>query len=391
MDRPKLTLSDVGIDEQDVADAWAMIEAGARDKYFGGAVALIRRQGQVVWSNHTGYAVREPEAEKVEMAEDTIFDLASLTKVTATLPCILKLVENNKISLDQPIGSVLTEFGTEGRKRQVTIGRVLSHSSGLVSWRGVFTTGSGIDAYIENYAADQPSHTPGQKVIYSDPGFIMLGEIVHRVSGKPLDEFAKAHVFDMLRMVDTEFTPPASKRDRIAATEQGDMHERVMARKVPAGGAWRDYLLRGEVHDGNAWHGLHGLAGHAGLFGTAHDLGRYGQMWLNGGVLDGARILRPETIAEAMREQTGLSAPNDRRGLGWQMAPRPNEKAENHSGLGLSQRAVGHTGFTGTSLWIDPDRDLVLVLMTNRVHPTVSPAYLPIRAEFTKAIAEACA
>jgi CubicO group peptidase (beta-lactamase class C family) len=232
--------------------------------------------------------------------------------------------------------------------------------------------------------------TPGEQVEYSCAGFITLGEVVRRVTGKAVAEISAREVFEPLGMNDTMFTPPAHLRHRIAATERGNVHETRMAEAAPVDGGWREYLLRGEVHDGNAWYGFRGLAANAGLFGTAADLARYGQMWLNGGEIDGVRILPEEIVAEAIREQTGLDAPNDRRGLGWQMAPRPDEDPGNHSGRGLSQRAFGHTGFTGTSLWMDPERDLIIVLLTNRVHPSVNMAYLPTRSRYTEAIARAC-
>lgn len=368
--------------------AWVTLVRAAAAHQFGGAVALILRHGQIALYRSTGWAVREPEAEKSPMGVDTIFDLASLTKVTATTPSILKLVTDGKIGLDQPVGEILTRFGTEGAKADVTIRRIMSHSAGLVSWRGVFMEGTGADAYLANFAEDQPEITPGEQVVYSDPGFIILGEVVRHVAGESLANFATREVFAPLGMTETMFTPPLALRSRIAATEHGNLHETNMAERTPIGDGWREYLLRGEVHDGNAWYGFQGIAGHAGLFGTAIDLARYGQMWMNGGEFEGARILPAEIVCEAIREQTGLAPPNDRRGLGWQLAPRSGSE-ENHSGRGLSMSAYGHTGFTGTSMWMDPERDLQIVLLTNRVHPTVNTDYLPTRAAFTQAIAEA--
>lgn len=381
---------DVNIDGAKLESAWRSLEEAGERHEFGGAVALVQRHGEVVLHRATGWAVREPEEERTPMALDTIFDLASLTKVVATLPTILKLVTAGKIGLDQPVGEILTEFGTEGDKAGMTIRRLLAHTSGIISWRAVFLTGSGPEHYIADFAMDQPYKKPGEQVEYSCPGFITLGEVVRRVTGMPVADYATHEVLEPLGMRDTMFTPPASLRDRIAATELGNDFEAEQEVGEPVDGGWRRYLLRGEVHDGNAWYGFRGLGANAGLFGTAPDLARYGQMWLNGGELDGTRILPASIVAEATREQTGLDAPNDRRGLGWLMTPRPGEEAGNHSGRGLSQRAYGHTGFTGTSLWMDPERDLVIVLLTNRVHPRVNQAYLPTRAAFTETIAEAC-
>lgn len=380
---------ELGMDADALDRAWVTIQQGALAHQFGGAVALILRHGEIALYRSTGWAVREPEDEKSPMDLDTIFDLASLTKVTATMPSILKLVADGKVDLDQPVGEILTEFGTGGAKADVTIRRLLSHTSGFLAWRGVFLEGTGADAYIANFAQDQPENMPGEQVLYSCPNFITLGEVVQRVTGESLPDYAKREVFAPLDMTDTMFTPPVALRGRIAATEQGNEFEADKGETSPVDGGWRDYLLRGEVHDGNAWYGFRGIAGNAGLFGTAMDLARYGKMWMNGGELDGVHILPDEIVREAIREQTGLQAPNDRRGLGWQMAPRPGEDSGNHSGRGLSQRAYGHTGFTGTSMWMDPERDLQIVLLTNRVHPTVNTAYLPTRAAFTQAIAEA--
>jgi serine-type D-Ala-D-Ala carboxypeptidase len=381
---------DVNIDEARLEAAWRSMEEAAGRHEFGGAVALVQQHGQTVLHRATGWAVREPEEERTPMAPDTIFDLASLTKVVATLTSVLKLVEAGKIDLEQPVGEILPEFGTEGDKAGMTIRRLLTHTSGIISWRPVFLTGSGPEHYLADFARDQPYKTPGEQAEYSCPGFITLGEVVRRVTGMPVAEFAKQEVFTPLGMTDTMFTPPVELRDRIAATEVGNDFEADKEVGEPVDGGWRNYLLRGEVHDGNAWYGFRGLAANAGLFGTAPDLLRYGQMWLNGGELDGTRILPEGLVAEAIREQTGLDAPNDRRGLGWLMAPRPGDDATTHSGRGLSQGAYGHTGFTGTSLWMDPERDLVIVLLTNRVHPAVNVAYLPTRAAFTETIAEAC-
>jgi len=372
--------------------AWISLVEGAEAHEYGGAIALVARHGQIALHRATGWAVREPEADRSPMGVDTIFDLASLTKVTATLPSILSLIADGRLGLDAPVGEVLPEFGTEGAKRDVTIRRLLTHSAGLSDWRPVFLRGHGAAAYLADFAATQPEHRPGGQVIYSDPSFITLGEVVHRITGKTVAEFARTHVFQPLGMTDTRYTPPAGLRPRIAATEIGNAFE---AEKVPGQrpvkeGGWRDYLLRGEAHDGNAWYGFDGVVGHAGLFGTALDLFRYGQMWLNGGELDGARILPEGIVREAVTDQIAIPGETERRGLGWRMMPVPGTpEGSPDSGRGLSQRAFGHTGFTGTSLWMDPERDLVIVLLTNRVHPTVTTTYMERRASFTQSIVDA--
>lgn len=378
-----------GFDTDALDQAWISLVKGAQVQEYGGAVAMIARGGQIVLHRATGWAVREPAAQRSIMAVDEMFDLASLTKVTATLPSILKLIAGGKLGLDQPVGEVLPAFGTEGAKADVTIRRLLTHSAGFSDWRPVFLTGMGTDAYLADFAATQPEHTPGTHVLYSDPSFITLGEVVRQLTGESVVDYAWREVFQPLGMVDTMFTPPAGLHSRIAATEFGNEFE---AAKVPGqvpvmAGGWRNRLLRGEVHDGNAWYGFEGIAGHAGLFGTAIDLARYGMMWLNGGELEGVRVLPADLVAEACRNQTPFPGETERRGLGWRLLPVPGTPENTpDSGRGLSQHAFGHTGFTGTSLWMDPELDLVIVLLTNRVHPTVTTTYMERRAAFTAAV-----
>lgn len=366
---------------------WQELEAAHKREEFGGAVALIQHRGEVVLHNSLGWAVKVPESERSPMALDTIFDLASITKVVATTPAVLQLIAQNKIGLDEPLATYIPEFGSEGQKREITIRNLLSHSSGIASWRGPYTTGTGIDHYVADFAASQPEVEPNTRVAYSCLGFILLGEVVRRVSGMAINEYAAQHVFQPLGMEDTMFLPPAELRNRIAATEFGNDHEHPMAETNPVEG-WRDYLVHGEVHDGNAWYGLHGISGNAGAFGTADDLLRYANMWLNGGELDGVRILPEKTVQEAIREQTGLDTPNERRGLGWQMAAHTETVETMSSSRGLSPNAYGHTGFTGTSIWIDPDRELVSILLTNRVHPKVNMDWGTSRANISAMLAD---
>ena len=392
MKLPQTNPANLGFDTDALDRAWISLVEGAQAQEYGGAVALIARDGQIVLHRATGWAVREPEAQRSIMAVDEIFDLASLTKVTATLPSVLMLIAEGKLGLDQPVGEVLPVFGTEGAKAEVTIRRLLTHSAGLSDWRPVFLTGMGADAYLADFAATQPEHTLGKQVLYSDPSFITLGEVVRQLTGESVADYARREFFQPLGMTDTMFTPPAGLRSRIAATEFGNEFE---AAKVPdqvpvMSGGWRNRLLRGEVHDGNAWYGFEGIAGHAGLFGTAIDLARYGVMWLNGGELNGVRVLPSDLVAEACHNQTPFSGETERRGLGWRLMPVPGTPENTpDSGRGLSQHAFGHTGFTGTSLWMEPDLDLVIVLLTNRVHPTVTTTYMERRAAFTDAIATA--
>lgn len=366
---------------------WQEIEAAHEREEFAGAVVLIQHRGEVVLHKALGWAMKVPEPQRAPMTLDTIFDLASITKVVSTTPAVLQLVAQNKVGLDEPISTFIPEFGNEGHKQEVTVRNLLSHSSGFASWRGPYTTGKGIDHYIADFAATQPEAEPNSRVEYSCLGFITLGEMVRQVSGLPINEYAAQHVFGPLGMTDTMYLPAGELRDRIAATEFGNDHEHPMAESDPVHG-WRDYLIRGEVHDGNAWYGLGGISGNAGTFGTATDLLRYANMWLNGGEFDGVRILPEEIVQEATREQTGLDSPNERRGLGWQMVPHPATEETMAAGRGLSPRAYGHTGFTGTSMWIDPDRELISIILTNRVHPRVNMEWGKTRANISAMLAD---
>ena len=380
------------IDRQALDAAWLSLVTAAERHEFGGAVAMLAHGGEIVLNRATGWAVREPEAERSPMGVDCIFDLASLTKVVATTPAVLRLVAEGRIGLDQPVGEILPEFGTDGLKAGVTIRRLMSHSAGFRDWLPVFLDATGEAAYLAAFAASQPEWEPNTRVVYSDPSFITLGVVVQRVTGDALDAYVRREIFVPLGMTDTMFRPPRAVRHRVVATEMGNAFEaaKTFDGATPYGQPWRDGLIRGEVHDGNAWYGFGGVAGHAGLFGTAHDLIRYGQMWLNCGELDGIRILPDTLVVEATTNQTRYDDPLDARGLGWRLLPSTGAPEEvPDSARGLSDQTFGHTGFTGTSLYIDPARDLVLVLLTNRVHPTVTVDYLETRARFSAAVAAA--
>lgn len=374
----------VGLDPDAIEDAWVSLVQAADQHEFGGAVALIARNGQIALHRSTGWAVREPEEARSPMGVDCIFDLASLTKVVATTPSILHLIAEGAFTLDTPARDLLPIFAEEHVSADITIRRLMTHSAGLISWLPVFLRATGPEAYLRAIAREGIEQSPGEHVVYSDPSFITLGEIVCEVSGLSVADYAREHIFVPLGMIDTMFTPPSAYRSRIVATERGNRYEaEQVGDEMPAIGEWRTGMIRGDVHDGNAWYGFDGIAGHAGLFGTAIDLFRYGQMWLAGGKADEDRILPENLIAEATTEQ--IVDDGERRGLGWQLAPG-DAATETHSGLGVGPRGYGHTGFTGTSIWIDSDVDMVVVLLTNRVHPTVRDDYMTTRARFMQQV-----
>jgi CubicO group peptidase (beta-lactamase class C family) len=365
--------------------AWTSLVAAAGRHEYGGAVALVVVGNRIVLHRATGWAVREPEDQRTPMSVDTIFDMASITKIAATTSAILQLVSSGRIGLDQPLGELLEEFGTDGQKSRVTIRRLMSHSAGFRDWIPVFLEAHGADAYLRRFAESQPEWEPGTKIVYSDPSFITLGEVVQRVTGESIADYARREIFLPLGMTDTSYLPKPQYRVRIAGTEIGnDFEYAKVPEKIPANGPWRTGLIRGEVHDGNAWYGFDGVAGHAGLFSTALDMARYGSAWLNH-TMPG---ISAEVQDLAITEQSGVTDSNERRGLGWRLTPKRNDDPED-SGLGFGPNAYGHTGFTGTSLWIDPDRDLISILLTNRVHPQATTEYMKTRGAFNAAVAGA--
>ena len=307
---------------------------------FPGASVVIGRRGASVFEHGFGSLSWSNKAPVV--ASRTIYDLASLTKVVATTTAMMILFDEGKIRLDDPVVKFIPGF-SGGAKDDITVQQVLEHRSGLPAgrelWRIAMTPEAARQAVIESPL----ECNPGRCMIYSDLGPDLLGFVVEAVTGQRLDAFLQQRLFDPLGMQDTYFRPHWTLRDRIAPTEL-----------TPP----RGYPLRGEVHDENAF-ALGGVAGHAGLFSTATDLAVFAQMMLNGGEINGVRIVADSTVALF----TQNTASRGTRALGWDTCDQ-----DGSCGKYLSDKAYGHTGFTGTSLWIDPERDLFVILLTNRVH-----------------------
>ena len=362
-----------------LASAWGVVTAGTESGAYAGAVAAVSVGGRVVLHRADGHARVEPN--RVPMAVGTVFDLASLTKVVATLPVVLRLVDAGAFGLDDPVTAVLPAPWTPAHAA-ITVRHLLTHTSGLPDWRPLYLDAHGPDGVRSLIAGTEPVAAPGERVIYSDLGFILLGEIVRHHTGLPIDRAAHEHVFAPLGMARTRFGPIATgDREQVAATERGNPREVEMTGERTAEfGGWRQDIIWGEVHDGNAHHALDGVAGHAGLFGTAADLLRYGQCWLDGGTLDGHRLLVPEMIREATRPQ----APG--RGLGWRVGPA---ESPDDPFLTLAPDAYGHTGFTGTAIWVTPSLGTVAVLLTNRVHPVSREEIAAVRPAFAAALRDA--
>jgi len=261
------------------------------------------------------------------------------------------LVDDGKLALDAPVQRYLPEFQGPGKER-VTIRHLLTHSSGLPAWRPLFREAVTRDAALALVDTTPLASEPGTAFVYSDLGAMVLMQVVERLTGARIDQFTAARVFGRLGMPVTRYLPPVSWRPLIAPTEYDT--------------AFRHRLLRGEVHDENAGR-LEGVSGHAGLFSNALDLSRFAAMLLNGGAWDSVQLVRAETVAEFTRRQD--LPPGSSRALGWDTPDQPPDPLSS-AGSKLSPRAFGHTGFTGTSLWMDPDRDLFIILLTNRVNPT---------------------
>ena len=288
---------------------------------------------------------------------DTIYDLASLTKVVATAPSVMILEESGAIRLDDPIASYLPEF-LGPNKGAITIKHALTHTTGLPPGLSLRTPWTGLDSALQLASKAPLRAKPGTDFIYSDINFILLGALVERVSGQALDQFAQEHLFEPLGMRHTRYLPPSSWRHRIAPTERVD-------------GSW----LQGIVHDPTARR-LGGVAGHAGLFSTASDVARFARMFLNEGELDGVRVLRPQSVRWMTSVQTepGLE---DRRGLGWDI----DTGYTRLRGALYSKNGYGHTGFTGPSLWIDKDTRSFVLFLCNRNHPDGRGNVLNLREE----------
>jgi CubicO group peptidase (beta-lactamase class C family) len=342
------------VDAQRLTTAKAFLEQAVKDGAFPGAVALIALGGRVVAHWAIGRAQVEPQERPMHL--DTIFDLASLTKPLAGATAALVLLEDGAWRLDDAVAQFIPEFAVGG-KGDITLRQLLTHSSGLAAWAATYAHARDPESALRYICSLPLTYLPGSSVQYSDVGFSMIGHLVRRVTGAGLDALLVRRVWEPLGMIDTAYLPAESLRPRIAATERGNRFERVMlSSRGESFDGWRDHVLLGEVNDGNTHYALGGISSHAGLFSSAGDVLKFATMYLG----QGPPVLSAATIAAATSDHTtGLP---QARGLGWELAPRAG-------GDLLSARAFGHTGFTGTSLVIDPERKLVVILLTNRTHP----------------------
>ncbi|WP_109338412.1 serine hydrolase domain-containing protein [Saliniradius amylolyticus] len=347
---------------------------GSNAKY-SGAVALVVYKGNVIYHQAVGQAQQMWLDEKGRLVEhesprlmqpDTLFDLASVTKVAATTTALMRLVSEGQLSLDDTLGEHLPEMvGTD--KADITLRQLLTHRSGLWQWQPSWLFLNEQKPDVVDYLAGLPRRYPiGERRAYSDFGFILLGKVIERVTAVTLDQYVSRHIYQPLGMADTQYRPPARLKQRIAATSHGNPFERKMiktgkpypmARPIPDEQEfdYRQYTLVGEANDGNAYYGLNGVAGHAGLFSTAGDLAILGQTLINGGCYGKARITDRETVKVFF--QTPF---DDNQAHGYWASTSPD-----------GAKVYWHPGFTGTQFLIQPQDELVVILLTNRQHPAL--------------------
>jgi beta-N-acetylhexosaminidase len=354
-----------------LAPAYTLLERAVADGAFPGGVLAVGLDNKLV-VHPFGRFTRDAKAAPVRA--DTIYDLASLTKPIVTTTCVMILVQQKRLDLDAPLSRLLPEWSTAAQndpnpawRARVTPRMLLLHDSGLPAHRDFYKNAKGRDGVLALVMAEPLVHEPGKQIEYSDLGFILLGEIVQRLTGESLAEFARKEIFSPLGLKTSLFNPPRALRASIPPTEN-DL-------------SYRKRLIQGEVHDQNAW-AMGGIAGDAGLFSTAGDVAVFAQMILNGGIYAHHRVVSRTTISEFTAHQT---VGNSARTLGWDVALDPAA-----TGRFFSTRAFGHYGFTGTSLWIDPERNLFIILLTNRVNPSVDNIKIRrVRPELHDAIFEA--
>lgn len=335
--------SAVGMSASRLESVDRIVHRGILAGGYPGAAVVIGRKGAAVWEKGFGTLSWSPNSGAV-VPNSTIYDVASLTKVIATTSAVMALYDDGLVDLDAPVTRYLPAFAEgswNGNKDLVTVRHLLTHRSGLPAGREVWRLTADPQKARQLMLATPLETRPGEVYVYSDVGAYVLGALVERISGMPLDQFVHYRVFEPLGMTQTFFRPSDTLTHRIAPTSTRTI---------------RGYALRGEVHDETA-HALGDVSGHAGLFSTAADLSVFAQMMLNGGMYDGVRIFRESTVSLFTRRAAG------HRALGWDTA-----EGDYGSGHYLTQRAYGHTGYTGTSIWIDPDREMFVILLTNRVH-----------------------
>ena len=338
---PIVSPDEVGIEPSDLAPIDEVVNESIRYDRMPGAVVIIGFREKIIWRK--AYGLRQEKPEPLPMQVDTVFDLASLTKPIATATSIMKLAESGKIDLNAPVSKYIPEFTSHG-KDKITVYQLLTHQGGLIPDNALKDYDDGPKKAFERIHDLKLRADPGSDFIYTDVGFIVLAELVRRVSGQNIHDFTQKNFFEPLGLNEIGYVPSESLKKRAATTEQRE-----------------DRWMVGEVHDPRAYR-LEGIAGHAGLFSTADNLAVYAQMLLNRGIVGNTRVLEPITVDQMTRS---YEVPGGRRGLGWDI----RTGYSSNRGDSMSGRAFGHGGFTGTGLWIDPELELFVIFLSNRVHP----------------------
>jgi len=369
---PKVSLRydeplEAGFDPQKLKRIDEVVKQAVRDSAFPGAVVLAAHNGVVGYHKAFGTYEYDPYSRQVDV--NTIYDLASVTKVIATTSAVMRLVDERKLRLDDPVVKYIPQFGQQG-KEKITIYNLMVHNSGLPAWRRFYEFCTTPQCVLDSVYASPLQYRTGDSTIYSDLGLITMGKVIEKVTGTTLDRYVDSVFFKPLGMNSTMFNPPRSLWNRIAPTEVDSFWQKTY---VP---------VRGRVHDENAAT-LGGVSGHAGLFSTASDLAVMMQMLLNGGTYGGVRYLQAETV----RQFTSRQSAGSTRGIGWDTK---NLTGYTSAGKLFGPRSFGHTGFTGTSVWADPERNLFVILLTNRVYPTRSNTRIfEVRPKVADAVVEA--
>lgn len=334
----------VALEDSLFKGADSLIEKGIKDSIAPGMTALVLKDGDIVYKRTAGRFTYDPDSSPV--TDSSIYDLASVSKVIGTTTAVMICIDRKLFSLDDKVVKYLPQFGANGKKK-ITIRNLIVHTSGLPAFKKYYEFVKNGDELLKDIYNSELIYQPGTKTVYSDLGMITMQKIIEKVTGKRLDKFLHAEVFSKLGMKSTMYAPPASLKHRMVPTEVDNY--------------WRNRLLIGEVHD-EAASMLGGIAGHAGLFSTAGDLAVYLQMLLQGGEYKGVRYIKKETVARFIKRQSEMST----RALGW------DTRDEDYPSAGklFSMSSYGHTGYTGTSVWTDPEKNVIVILLTNRVHPT---------------------
>ncbi len=359
--RPTVACED---QDQQFSAAFAILNDAIGARAFPGASVAVTYRGDIVALKGFGRFTYGKDSNPV--GPETIYDLASLTKVVATTAMAMLLFERGELDLEARIVDLLSEkFATgDERRKQITLRMLLAHSSGLPAYERLFETAKTRDELIHSAMTTQLASDPMTRAEYSDIGFILVGEILSKIANEPLDSFCRHEVFGPLEMNETGYLPSAELVERIPPTVKDE--------------SFRHKIIRGEVHDENAWV-MGGISGHAGVFGTAYDVALFGLCMLR----LGSPILKPQTVNKFTQREN--APPGTSRALGWDTPSQPSQ-----SGRYFSPRSFGHLGYTGTSLWCDPSRQLSVTLLTNRVWPECqSQAIKEVRPRFHDAIVEA--